>query len=299
MAEVIVVDAILTVTHSMVSAEGSQTESVLGLTGNIGADQFISTDLTADLQIPRLIVLAETEWKHCYGGVELPGLKVQGSFYREGLDGVLELPGLIADGVLDLGHSVTGTIVLSALKLEGRLSTLPELEGNVQIPPLIVNGAISLDFALPGFKTIVVNAIVGAVTEYERFGFNSYCFFNEKFCGANSDGIYLLGSPDDDTLKIDALAWFPPQDIGDSRARYAWLGLRTNGEVDVLVKVDESQEVQSRVYTPKPQMLHEARTKIAKGLRGRVYAFGLRNIDGADFDLDHLRILIEESKKER
>ncbi len=299
MAEVLVVDAIFEVTHSVLSAEGSQTESVLDLSSYILADLYVTWNLDGEVEIPRLIVLAETEWKHCYGGVELPALSVSGSFYTDGLEGNIEVPVPVVNASIDVGYFINGSILLPRLKLEGRLSTLPELEGTIQIPPLIVNGEISLYFALPGYRTIAVNAVIGAVTEYERFAFNSYCFFDGKFYGANSDGIFLLGSPDDDRLEIDAFAWFPPQDIGNSRARYAWLGLRTNGELDVLVRVDESQEVQSRVYTPKPQMLHEARTKIAKGLKGRVYAFGLRNIDGADFDLDHLRILIEDSKKER
>jgi len=39
--------------------------------------------------------------------------------------------------------------------------------------------------------------------------------------------------------------------------------------------------------------IHEERVKIARGLRNRFYQFGIKNVDGADFEIDSIRIMVD------
>jgi len=182
---------------------------------------------------------------------------------------------------------------------------IPVLSG-VGFVEVIGNGA--MEFPLPRmtgagleipitilYKGLAMNASHFAITEYKDFSFNSFAYFNGKYLGANAEGIFTLGGNQDNGKRIDANIELPPVDFGETfikRAREAWLTYRADGQLTLIIRLDEHEiwETPLEIVGTKS---HEERAKIARGIKNRFLAFGLRNEGGCDFDIESLRVLVD------
>jgi hypothetical protein len=145
------------------------------------------------------------------------------------------------------------------------------------------------------YKGVAMNASHFAITEYKDFPFNSFACFNGVYLGANSEGIFALEGNNDNGKKIDSFVELPPVDFGAGfikRARDAWLTYRADGQLVLVLRLDEHETWESALQLPKGRS-HEERVKIARGIKNRFIGFGIKNEMGCDFDIESLRVLVE------
>ena len=144
-----------------------------------------------------------------------------------------------------------------------------------------------------------MNLFNQAISTYSNFNFNSIACFNGVYLGATDTGIYTLGGDKDNGTDIDSRIKTGSMDFGDGFLKYArdiWITHRTDGNIRLKIFIDEDNvaiEKQTNIINDR---IMEERIKPPRGLRGRFYTMELRNVAGADFDIDSLSILVESVK---
>jgi hypothetical protein len=148
-----------------------------------------------------------------------------------------------------------------------------------------------------------VNVENRAVTEYLNYSFNSLAKINGIFYGARDDGIWKLEGNKDNGLEINAEILSGVFDFWagvKTKPRKAWLTFRADGRVVLYVVRDEKEvweeEFPGLYFLEK---IGEAGTTIAKGIKERFLAFGIKNKGGSDFEIDSLRILVDKLRRVR
>ena len=141
---------------------------------------------------------------------------------------------------------------------------------------------------------IVVNLLTGAVSEYENFAFHSII---PGYAGA-ADGLYELGANTDNGTDIIATAITGSTLFGGSlkkRVEEVFFSLFGSGDSEMLVVGENG----SYVYTFEVRDTGESRSQPGKGIRSNYLAFGYRNADGADFQLDRIEVSVVPSDNRR
>lgn len=135
-----------------------------------------------------------------------------------------------------------------------------------------------------------------ALTQFVEYNFNSFCEFNGLVLGANEDGIYSLDGDDDDGSDIDAFFEVGPDQLGRAnhkRLRRAYFTGEFEGDMTLTVKNDESN---SRTYQAKPSnktmLEHEFSVNIGRDGIGYNWWFRVDNLDGCDFSIDAISLLV-------
>jgi hypothetical protein len=143
-------------------------------------------------------------------------------------------------------------------------------------------------------KAIVMHLFSHAVSEYRNYNFNSLANFNRLFLGANEQGLYPLGGDDDLGLPIQALIRSGVNDFVIKSIinlpKETWICYRSDGQIAFGVEEDEHNYYE-HILDEEAIGISEVRAKLGKGLKGRFYRFTFKNLGGADFDLESIRVL--------
>jgi len=146
-----------------------------------------------------------------------------------------------------------------------------------------------------------MNLFNQTISTYSNFNFNHLANFNGTYLGATDTGIYVLGGSKDNGTEIDAKIKTGSIDFGDTFIKYArdvWITHRTDGTLKLRIYVDEDSTAPVEKHTTIVNSnMTEERLKPPRGLRGRFYTLELRNVGGADFDIDSLSLLVESIKR--
>jgi hypothetical protein len=139
------------------------------------------------------------------------------------------------------------------------------------------------------------------ISTYSNFNFNSIACFNGTYLGATDTEIYPLGGDTDNGSDIDSRIKSGSMDFGNTFMKYAkdvWITHRTSGILRLIIYVDEDSTttIEKRTTIINSNMTEE-RLKPPRGLKGRFYTVELRNVGGADFDIDSLGLLVESIKR--
>ena len=197
--------------------------------------------------------------------------------------------GVVGDGAMAFSLPVLSGVGLIEVIGRGTMDfPLPRMTGSGLIVPITIL-----------YKGLAMNASHFAVTEYRDFPFNSFAYFNGQYIGANAEGIFTLGGNKDNGKNIDAKIELPPVDFGErfiKRARDAWLTYRADGQLTLVIRLDEHETWESALELVGTKA-HEERVKIARGIKNRFLAFGLRNEAGCDFDVESLRVLVDPIRR--
>ena len=175
-----------------------------------------------------------------------------------------------------------------SLLMTGFIEARGSLVLTMPVPALIMTG--DQFFAARYIKGLVMNMSHFAVTDYIGYDFNSVVYFNGKFFGGNSQGIFSFGGNKDNGLNINARVKMP---ILDSfldvikKARDAWLTCRTDGQMMLVVHFEKGDPYDD--IFEETGIALELRGKLPKGIKERFIAFEIRNVDGSDFDNNNLR----------
>ena len=136
-----------------------------------------------------------------------------------------------------------------------------------------------------------------AISTYSNYNFNSIACFNGTYLGATDTGIYPLTGDTDNGTDIDASIKTGSMNFGDTIIKYArdvWITFRSDGNLTLSIFVDEdtTTTIQKQTTIVSDTIIEE-RLKPPRGLRGRFYTVELKNLSGADFDIDSLNMLVE------
>lgn len=229
-----------------------------------------------------------------YTPLRIPRITVSGSFRTSDqyFTANLTLPVITVDGAFYQNQIFSGSITLPVLSVIGSFSTpLPAVDTAAGA------AGTGTGLQLSAGEALVMNLRNSAASTYENFGFNSFATFNGVVLGANATGIYAIASGDlDDTAAIAATVTLGVTNLGDDhmkRVSRAYVGLRTNGQWVLRVRVDEGEWFEYELEDRDVEGVHGTRVKIGKGLKGRYWQAELANINGASGELDELALVPE------
>lgn len=147
------------------------------------------------------------------------------------------------------------------------------------------------------------NLNTGAPSMYEDFKFNSFARIGSNYYGCSDTGIYLLGGELDVAAEIDATVTTGYSDLSTDKfdggqvkhVTTAYLDARTVSPMTITCRT-EGQEYTYTFDTDRTNMA-SARAEIGKGLKGTLWQFELKNVAGADFEVESLTVLVDPTKR--
>jgi len=152
-------------------------------------------------------------------------------------------------------------------------------------------------------KAIIMHLFSHAVSEYKNYNFNSLAHFNGVFLGGNEKGLYSLGGDDDLGIPIQSLIRSGVIDFVMKSIRNlpkeVWASYRSDGQMEFIVEEDEHHSFK-HILDEQSIGIAEARPggkSLGKGYKGRFYRFTFKNLGGADFDLESIRVLGQPIKR--
>lgn len=203
------------------------------------------------------------------------------------------LPALRVTGAGVPGRLGEAAFTLAALGLQADAFTVAQIN----------SGAISIPIALPAFSlralrveqalALVLNARNAGVTTYSNWPFNSFARIGSHYYAAGPDGIYLLEGATDDGAEIEAVVRLPISDFGArvlKRVAAAYVGYRSSGPIELRLNADDGDW---NVYTMDESRgtgIYRNRVKAGRGVKGNYWQAEVRNLRGADFQIDKVEL---------
>lgn len=252
------------------------------------------------------------------GQFDFPLVQSTGTSLTSSSSGRFDFPTLILSGASPTTTRSNGQMVFPLLVFTGgshtgssgifvfpmiRMSdSIPDHSvGEFEFPLVAFSGYGRLLPVSREFRGIIMNLVNQAISTRSHFPFNSLAKHKGKYYGATAEGIYLLEGMDDNGIPINAHLKTGSMDFGESLIKYArdvWITHRTDGHLALIIQVDEDAksiiEKDTQVVSDE---IREERLKPPRGLRGRFYTIELRNILGANFDIDTIGVLVESEKR--
>ena len=249
----------------------------------------------------------------------LPSLTSAGHAYVELLCTLAEnLPRLrsAAVALLDVRTNTNAQIPkysLSGYSYNGYLADLAaDIPGfNISATGYESGGAVALAESLPslwlvsvahggqtGYYSVpVMNVRKGAISEW-NLGFNSITYFNGKTVATDGTKIYEIGSTVDDvsTPDADITSSIKTGNLdlaNNAKIRFtdAYANVKADGNVKLQFELDESTTYDFTMTMHDLDDTHEEKVNLGKGMKARVYAVSLYNIDGSKFRLNRLQLI--------
>jgi len=141
--------------------------------------------------------------------------------------------------------------------------------------------------------TMDTNIHSRATGQYKGFNFNCMRNFGDNLIGTNDIGMFTLAGDNDEGTAISAWITTGTTDLGiqaNKRLRYIYLGLETDGDLEIDIIADE-QVV--RTYAVLARKVNQQRIRVAAGRdhKGVYWSFAIRNKKGVKFAVDSIKIL--------
>ena len=170
---------------------------------------------------------------------------------------------------------------------------------------------ISLDFesiftATIAKQTWVFNTVTTAHSRYTNYEFNSFFKLGNINYGINDYGIYQLTGDTDfvgeaSEVNIEAEVILPTTSFDEQTLKSCSDAIvygRGDGYIEVALVLDEQQERTGYlVYYDDRTGMHRKRVKIPKGLKGSVWQFKIRNVNGSHFDINLFEVFIKSMQR--
>lgn len=171
----------------------------------------------------------------------------------------------------------------------------------ITLPRLAVSAlAVSSARAAEDYVGVVLNTTTGAATTYTNMPFNSMTWFNGVVLAAGPDGIIALTGDTDRGDAVEAALAGGIADFGSAqfkRVTTAYVGYRADGDLELTLTADEHHTYSYRLLPRQLDALHASRVKLGRGVDGRYWQWRVDNIDGAQFALDELALVVEPTSR--
>ena len=142
--------------------------------------------------------------------------------------------------------------------------------------------------------TFDTNVKSRATSQFKQFNFSSMTVFNGEVIGVNDLGMFRHTGADDDGTVISAWMKTGMTDLGiqaNKRMRYVYLGLETDGDLELELYADEVL-VKTIPVTASKDGQQTVRFSVGRaGQKGVHWAFLIRNTSGARFAIDSIQVL--------
>lgn len=264
------------------------------------------------------------------GDAQLPAFTLDAAAYQDATaDGDLTLLPFTLVATANGAVVADASITLPAFTLEAAALTGTVASADLQLPlyTLDAGGYYSAigtaDITLPAFviagangqegasgtsvpdtvvhTTVVVNTRLKGVTLYDGLEANSFAHFAGVTLAATANGIVALTGDTDRGEPIAAHMLAGTSTLGSEQFKQvmsAYVGYRAGGPLELTLITDEHHEY---VYRLEPRQaaedIHASRVKFGHGVKGRYWQWKLANVDGADFQLDTLRLMVQPLKR--
>ncbi len=208
---------------------------------------------------------------------------------------------------MGISSTMTGSLsmlesILASLTIGGSMAGLLSLNGSIVVRLVMSDAmiaAIEGSGAVPSEQVWVLNLDSGATSRYTDYGFNSYLTLNGKQYGVADDGLYELGTSDDNGDNIDAslrLAVSQLDSVKEKRQFSAYAAVSSDDVMLLKVVVDGGTEYIYEARSSSTSM-QTHRFDLGRGLRGTHWQFTVANNGGADFDLQSLEFRPIDGKR--
>ncbi len=134
-----------------------------------------------------------------------------------------------------------------------------------------------------------------APSEYTNFNFDSYATIGGRLYAVGDEGLVLCEGDSDDGTNIDASIRRGLSNLGTQLKKevpYAYIGYTSTGSLvlETTTTVNGTKRVNRYKLNPVAKSaFSDNRFKISKGLQSVYWDFELKNLDGADFEVDVLK----------
>lgn len=145
------------------------------------------------------------------------------------------------------------------------------------------------------FRTFAMNTERAAVSEYTNFDTLAIIRIGNAYAAICPDGIYQLGTDDDNGEPINATARFGKDDMGSDyqkRVLYAYIGGR--GRMGMRMHTDNGRVSPEHLAGHDGIDYGTSRIKLGKGTKSRYWQPEITNLDGADMEIDVLNLIGEQ-----
>ena len=251
----------------------------------------------------------------------LPSLDVAGTHYETAIyTSDVSLPILATDAYVVTGSYNTVALTLSAwlLAAEGVTGTIstgevsipvltldasgyPQYVGtvNIELPMLVLESAVYVA-AVGTYKTFAINTRTLGLTEYQGLSINSFAKFNGVTLAATPTGIVALTGSVDGTAIIDASAKLARMHFGYEqlkRVKDVFVSYRSDSAMVLTVDLEGDTQYQYTIEPRGTTGLRNSRAKLGRKLKSKYWQLGLKNVDGADFDVDSMAFEPQELER--
>lgn len=267
--------------------------------GSILAGNVLNAALTLRKLDSEATILANTT--PLTAAIELQPLVLAATFTQNTLiTASLRLKELALAAQMYSGNVFSAQLVLPVLEIDGNLYPQLRLAAALTLPLLVLQSTI--DSALPAvegdYAALSLN-LEGqkALTRADGWPFNSFAKFNGVYLAAGAGGIFALAGDDDAATAIDAVIRSGQIDFGSKnlkRIRAGYINYRTNGTLVLKLTTDEGESYEYMIERIDGDALHSNRIKLGRGMIGRHFQWEVRNVAGADFDINDITLLPQE-----
>lgn len=147
---------------------------------------------------------------------------------------------------------------------------------------------------------IEMNLARAAPTQMLDYNFNSMCWFNQKWIGANEDGLHALDVRDAAGVDVpDALFELPMSDFGiqgRKRLMFVWVYYEAAGDLLLTITPDDG----ASFTCPLPARLGGNRQTMARRVpvdrtcSGYYFSIRIENVAGCDFSIDRIEVAVAD-----
>lgn len=139
-----------------------------------------------------------------------------------------------------------------------------------------------------------INLSNQAVSEYINYKFNSQAYFNGKYIGANTNGIFDLTGDDDAGTDIAAKIRTGLDDLDSYNLKRVWgVYLSHNGEALRIKTVTESGDFDTVAGAKNRSAISVQKFKSQRSKRDNYWGVEISNVGGSDFQINSLELVCE------
>lgn len=152
------------------------------------------------------------------------------------------------------------------------------------------------------YKGLAINLVNSAAVQYCFYNFNSMCKFGDVYLGANEDGIHILEGSNDNGVDIDAFFELVLSDWGISnykKIRRAFIGCLADGVIKVTFTTDKDGTWNVEFRPGETAKQQGNAVKGRRDILGRYWNVRLENINGSDFKIDAIELIVNVLDKRR
>lgn len=212
-----------------------------------------------------------------------------------------ELSELILQAEGFTGTISKASVLLPHIELSEKVSSNTVSKALIELPALQIHVSRSVlqDYNATALQ---MNTETNAVSIFTQYPYHSLGLSKKGYIAATDSGIFILDGETDNGLPIDAFIRSGFFDLAGmegvenslvKRCTNVYVGYRTDGQLEIVLKTDGEAHPTRYVFSQRESGLTKQRLKMEKGIKSRYWQYELRNIEGADFNLDQVEFLFE------